>query len=229
MAKILVVDDDIELIVKVQEWLIFHHHVVDLTHDGDEALHQLKYYQYDLAILDLDLPKKNGLTVCQEYRQSGGTIPIIMLTGLATIDDKLKGFEKGADDYLTKPFHLKELLARLQALLRRPQNYTGAILQIGHLSLDPNLGIVCLMGENLPLLPKELSLLEFFMRHPDTVFSPETLLEKIWSSDCDSTIATVYTYIKTLRKKICSVEGKSPIVTVHGRGYRFESEPKLIS
>lgn len=226
MAKILVVDDDPELIAKVQEWLIFHHYVVDLAHDGDEALHRLKFYQYDLVILDLELPKKNGQTVCQEYRQSGGTVPIIMLTGLTNIDDKLRGFENGADDYLTKPFNLKELLARLQALLRRPQNYTGAILQIDNLSLDPNLGTVTVMGENLPLLPKELSLLEFFMRHPDTVFSPEALLEKIWSSDCDSTISTVYTYIKTLRKKITTADGKSPIVNVHGRGYLFETQQK---
>jgi DNA-binding response OmpR family regulator len=222
MAKVLFVEDDSDLAGRVEKWLVHEQHTVELVFDGKEAADRMRLYKYDVVVLDWGLPSMSGLEICKEYRAAGGTTPVLMLTGKDQIADKEEGLDSGADDYLTKPFHLKELSARLRALLRRPQATVATILKLGSIELDPKNHRVTNNGEVLDLLPKEFALLEFFMKYPNEVFSPEALMDRVWSSESDSSPNTVYTYIKTLRKKISPDAPVSIIKTVHGKGYKVE-------
>jgi OmpR-family two-component system manganese-sensing response regulator len=224
MAKILLVEDDVALSTRVSEWLKFQQHVVDVVHDGKEGADRLKLYEYDIAILDWELPLKAGVDVCKHYRAAGGKIPILMLTGKSQISDKEEGLDSGADDYLTKPFDLKELSARLRALLRRPAIALSSELKVHDIILDDVSKKVTKAGVEVDLSPKELQLLEFFLRHPDQVFSQEALLERIWSSESEASVFSVYTAVKTLRKKMTKAGEKPFLATVHGLGYRLNSE-----
>jgi DNA-binding response OmpR family regulator len=223
MAKILLVEDDLDLAGRINEFLTFENHTVEAVSDGDEAADRLKIYQYELVILDWGLPGLTGLEVCQRFRAAGGVTPVLMLTGKNEIDEKTAGLDAGADDYLTKPFHLRELSARIRALLRRPEKFKATVLEVGKLKLDPSLRKVYRDGKELVLLPREYALLEFLMRHPEEIFSPETLLNRVWSSESESSVNTVYTYIKTLRRKISDQDGNSAIKNIHGVGYKLES------
>lgn len=225
MAKILLVEDDMGLSRMVRDWLTFEHHLVETADNGRDGLDKLQFYQYDLVILDWELPEMTGIEICKEFRSRGGTTPVLMLTGKGTIGDKESGFEAGADDYLTKPFHMKELSMRLKALLRRGGTaLQGDTLKFRDLALEPASHRVTREGKDLQLLPKEFALLEFLMRHPNQVFSAEALLSRVWASETDTTVDAVSTCIKRLRKKI-DQEGQSSIIkTVHGVGYKLESE-----
>lgn len=225
MAKILLVEDDKNLAADIVDWLESEKHTVDHVPDGNDALHRIKYYQFDLVILDWELPGLHGIEICKKYRLAGGKSPVLMLTGKSEIEDKEKGLDSGADDYLTKPFHLKELSARIRALMRRPVTMTGAVLKVKNLSLDTNTKIFRKDELEIQLSPKEYALIEFLMRHPDEVFSQESLLERVWSSESDASVFSVYTAVKTLRKKIANEgEKKCILATVHGLGYRLESK-----
>jgi DNA-binding response OmpR family regulator len=221
VAKVLVVEDDLGLCRMVKDWLTFEHHMVETANTGDEGLEKLQFYQYDVVVLDWELPEMTGIDICKQFRSKGGTTPILMLTGKGTIVDKETGFDAGADDYLTKPFHMKELSARLKALLRRAGPFTTDSLKFRDLMLEPDNHRATREGTDLALLPKEFALLEFLMRHPNQVFSAEALLSRVWSSESDATIDAVSTCIKRLRKKI-DVEGQASVVkTVHGVGYKL--------
>jgi len=224
MAKILVIDDDNVLLEQVEEWLKHEQHTVECVSDGREALDRLKLYQYDIAILDWGLPSMKGIDVLKEYRSRGGTIPIIMLTGQSEISHKEQGLDTGADDYLTKPFQLKELSARIRALLRRPQQFTGNKISYKNIEMDTLSHTVIKDGVELKLLPKEFALLQLFMQNPNKVFAPEALLDRIWKSESDSTVDTVYTYMKTLRKKISPESSSAVIATIPGVGYRLVAQ-----
>lgn len=221
MAKILIVEDDEDLCERLCDWLSFEQHTVEVLINGNDAEERLRFFIYDLIVLDWDLPGLTGLEICRNFRTRGGTTPIIMLTGKTTLVEKETGLDSGADDYLTKPFHLKELSARIRALLRRPPQISSTILKMKDLEVDLTSRRVNKNGQELNLLPKEFALLEFFLRHPNEVFSPDALLERIWHSASDSSIESVYTYIKTLRKKISPESPTSYIKTVHGIGYRL--------
>lgn len=221
MAKILLIEDDTDLAGRVCEWLSFERHTVESSPDGEDGAEKLKFYKYELVVLDLGLPGKSGIDILKEFRSAGGTTPIIILTGQNAVEEKEKGLDAGADDYLTKPFHLKELSARVRALLRRPSGLTQATLSGGKVKLDTISHTVSVNDQEVTLLPKEFALLEFLMRHPNQVFSHEALLDRVWNSESDTSPDTVYTYIKTLRKKIKSGDEPSPIKTVHGLGYKF--------
>jgi DNA-binding response OmpR family regulator len=223
MPKLLLVEDDLDLCSRMVEWLSFEQHTVEVVHDGQEASDRLKLYQYELVILDWQLPKLSGVELCKRFRSSGGKTPILMLTGRTTVDDKEEGLDSGADDYLTKPFHMKELSARIRALMRRPAALSSNILKVGDYTLDTVTKRLTCDGREIDLSPKEYALMEFFMRHPDVVFSQDALLERVWSSESDASIFSVYTAVKTLRKKICPDGVNSILVTVHGMGYRLES------
>jgi len=223
MPKILLVEDEPDFSILIGEWLRAEHHVVELVENGEEATDRLKFYKYDVVILDWMLPGISGLEVCKRYRATGGTTPILLLTAKKHVDEKEQGLDAGADDYLTKPFEMKELSARIRALLRRPSVMTGSILQVGNLSLEPTTFKVTRNGEEVSLLPKEFALLEFMMRHPNQVFSAEALLDRVWSSDSDASPETIRTYIKRLRKKIDLQGQQSILSTVHGVGYKLES------
>ncbi|MBS1956513.1 MAG: response regulator transcription factor [Cyanobacteria bacterium SZAS-4] len=227
MAKILVVEDDKELVEVLQDWLVGEHHIVDVVHDGKEGAERLRMYDYDVAILDWELPGMHGPSIVKEYRDGGGTIPLLMLTGKTNYTDKEQGLDSGADDYLTKPFHPRELSARLRALLRRSgANRTATVLTAGDLSLDPQAFKVTKGDNEIPFLPREFALLEFFMRHPNEVFGPEAILNHVWSSESDASPDTVRVHITRLRSKIDTPGEKSLIHTIHRVGYRFEPPAK---
>jgi len=197
-------------------------HSLEIVSDGKEALENMKFYQYELVILDWELPGMHGPQILKEFRDAGKTTPVLMLTGKGTIDDKEVGFGAGADDYLTKPFNMKELSIRLRALLRRPGGMTASIITIANLELDQANFKLLKDGEEVKLLPKEFALMEFLMRHPNQVFSQDALLNRVWESDSDSTGSALTTCIKRLRKKL-DEEGKPSIITtVHGVGYKLE-------
>lgn len=222
VAKILVVEDDQGLARMVREWLTFERHLVETSGDGREGLEKLCSFQYDLVVLDWDLPQISGVEICRQFRSRGGNTPILMLTGKDAISDKESGFSAGADDYLTKPFHMKELSLRLKALLRRASPSASDTLKAGDLELDTQQHKVTRAGQEVQLLPKEFALLEFLMRHPGQVFSAEALLIRVWASEVDTSVDAVSTCIKRLRKKI-DVEGKdSAVRTIHGVGYKLD-------
>jgi OmpR-family two-component system manganese-sensing response regulator len=226
MAKIFLIEDDAEVSENVRDWLQnCDNHIVEVADNGQDGLEQLRYYQYDLIILDWDLPNLNGLQLCNEFRKSGGNTPILFLTGKREIVNKEAGFDAGADDYLTKPFQVRELAMRVKALLRRPPSvFKGSHLQSRHITLDPSSAKVTSNGQPVKLNAKEYALLEFFMRHPGQLFTAEALLDRVWKSDSDSTTEAITTTIKRLRQKI-DMDGKpSVITTLHGLGYRFEEK-----
>jgi DNA-binding response OmpR family regulator len=223
MAKILLVEDEPDFSTLIGEYLRSEHHVVEAVASGEDALDRLRFYKYDVVILDWMLPKLSGIEVCKAYRSTGGTAPILLLTAKRHVDEKEQGLDAGADDYLTKPFEMKELYARIRALLRRPQVFSGSVLQVGELVLEPGSYKMTRSGAEIALLPKEFALLEFLMRHPNQVFSAEALLDRVWSSDSEASPETIRTYIKRLRKKI-DVDGQPSILsTVHGVGYKLEA------
>ncbi len=221
MAKILLLEDDEQLADTVRTALLFDHHVVEIVHDGETALMMLHTTQYDLLICDWGLPGDlSGLDVVKQYRSSGGKSPVIMLTGRTEVVDRATGLDSGADDYMPKPFHIRELSARVRALLRRPPSYAGSTLAAGTVTLDPSKHRVLKDGQPINLLPKEFALLEFMMRHPNQVFTPESLLAHVWPSDTDATVAALRTTMKRLRTKI-DPEGVI-LRTEHGVGYMLE-------
>jgi two-component system OmpR family response regulator len=172
--------------------------------------------------MDWNLPHMEGIDICKAFRLNGGTTPIIMLTGKREIDDKEAGLDAGADDYLTKPFHMKELGARIRALLRRPAAVVSQDLKARDISLDPVTHRVCKGEKELDILPKEFALLEFLMRHPKQVFSAEALIERVWPTDSEASSGSIRTYVNRLRSKIDSEGQNSLITTVHGIGYRLD-------
>ena len=224
MAKIYIIEDDEELSDTLKDCLVSERHVVEQAYSGGEGLDHLRHYNYDLIILDWDLPQLTGLQLCTEFRHRGGNTPILFLTGLQDIAYKEKGFDAGCDDYLTKPFNLSELTRRVKALLRRPPaivNENG-LLTGRHLTLNPISTKVTASGREVRLNPKEYALLEFFMRYPGQVFSAEALLDRVWKSTSESSTEAITTAVKRLRKKL-DIEGEpSLITTVHRVGYRFE-------
>jgi DNA-binding response OmpR family regulator len=222
MAKVLVVEDDPALQKQLEEYLRFEKYTVEAVGDGADAAHRLLISKYDLVILDWNLPGMSGTDVLKKMRSAGCSTPVLMLTGKSNIMDKTEGFDSGADDYLTKPFDLKEVGLRAKALLRRPQAMLTGTIDFGGVSLDPHAHKVFLDGEEVQMLPKEFALLEFFMRHPGQIYSQEALLESVWNSESESSIHTVYVHVRNLRKKLTR-DGKPQIIkTVHNMGYKLE-------
>ncbi len=219
MAKLLLVDDDEELTSILSEWLATEGNIVECANCGEDALSRLKLYQYDLIILDVGMPDIDGFEVCRRYRLGGGMLPIIMLTGKGNINDKTAGFDAGVDDYLTKPFHPKELNVRIKALMRRPAQIVSEQLVVKHLTIDTASRKVLIEGSEVKLLPQEFALLEFFVRHPNRVFSSDEILDKVWSNEKDTANDTVRVHINKLRKKIDREGSPVLIRTIHGSGY----------
>jgi|688.fasta_scaffold624718_1 DNA-binding response OmpR family regulator len=224
MAKILLVEDNKRLAELVYDSLseLYLQHDVDLVLNGADGLANIKAYTYDLLILDWDLPSVSGIEILKEFRSLRKNAPVIMITGKNEFPDKEKGFMAGADDYLTKPFDIKELVLRVSALLRRPQNLISAEpLSSGDIVLDRDKFAAYRNGTNLGLVRLEFALLEFLMRYPNQYFSPAALLERVWSNQSDATVESVKTCVKRLRKKI-DEEGKPSLIeNAYGIGYRF--------
>ena len=223
MPKILIVEDDLELAGKLRDWLTFEKHTVDHVANGRDAIELLRVTGFDLLVLDWEMPEMSGVQVCSKFRELGGSTPILMLTGRSSIDAKEAGLDAGADDYMTKPFEVRELSARIRALLRRPRAVLGASIEVGQLTLETVSREVRYHGREIALQPKEFALLEFLMRHPGEPFNADTLLQRVWTSDSESSNEVVYTCLTKLRKKLGAVGHVSPIKTVHGVGYKIEA------
>lgn len=221
MPKILIVEDDVKLGQMLARYLKSQLHIVDFVEGGVDALALLNEYTYDLIILDILLPDLDGLTVCRQYRESGGQASILALTGRTTVPEREEGLDAGADDYLTKPFDVRELGARVRALLRRGRLLTSQALSLGELTIDVKGRTVVRCGVELELAPKEFALLEFFMRNPNQVFSADALLDRVWRSDADTSIGSVRVYINRLRAKLGVVAGCPSVETVYGVGYKL--------
>lgn len=221
MAKILVVEDEKDLATLVAGWLKRDHHLVEVVHNGDDALNHLLTSDYDVIVLDWMLPKVSGVDICQTYRSRGGNGSVIMITAKDSLTDKEQGFASGADDYLTKPFELKELTMRIKAQLRRAEITRHTSFHINDIEIDIEDHRVIKGGSEVYLLPKEFRLLEFFVRHPNRIFSAEELLSAVWESDSTAQNDSVRGHITRLRKKLDSPGRPSIILTVHGVGYRL--------
>lgn len=225
MAHVLLVDDDASLTDSVKEWLSFNMHNVRICHSAAEAFDALKSESFDVAVFDWELPDGQGINICRWLRTNGKSLPVLMLTGKSKIEEKVAGFDAGADDYLTKPFHFKELLARLDALLRRATPAAAdSTIVYRNVKLDPVGRRVWRDGEEIALQRLEFKVLEFLLKNRNKVFSPEALLSQLWQDDADVSPDTVRTCIKKLRKKIDSVAAESIIKNVHGVGYRVDGD-----
>jgi len=224
VAKLLSIEDDSAVRALIADWLKRERHEVESVSSGKDALHYLRTFEYDLVILDLGLPDMTGFEILKNFREHTD-VPVLILTGMHTIDDKERGLELGADDYLTKPFHPRELIARVKALLRRPRTSLPDVLQCADLILDTSTHAVKRGGNDVQLTPKEYALLEFFMRHPNQVFSTEALFERVWRSDSEATEEAIVACIGRLRKKIDKTSGSQSLIgTVYGAGYVLKKE-----
>ncbi len=227
MAKILIVEDEIDVSFLLKLELEGEGYIVELAEDGSLAWELMSAYEYDVIILDWQVPGFSGIELCAKLRQNETQkhkalpTPVLMLTGRGSIADKTCGLDTGADDYLTKPFDTREVAARVRALLRRFGGTGTNHVVCGDLQFDLKSKTFSIAGEAVKLLPKEQALIEFLMRNPNEVFSPEALLERVWHSDSQVAIGTVYTTMKTLRKKIAEIKASCPIETVHGLGYKL--------
>ena len=219
---ILVVDDDRRLCGIIKRGLLEEAYAVDVAYDGEEGAYLATISPYDLIILDIMMPKKDGIEVCQELRSSGINTAIMMLTAKDTVEDRVKGLDAGADDYLVKPFAFNELLARVRALLRREGQIKTPEIQSGDLVLNTRTREVRRGERSIELTTKEYVILEYFMRHPNVVVTRTMIEEHAWDYDFDSMSNLVDVYIRRLRRKIDENEKESMIQTIRGAGYKLK-------
>ncbi len=219
--RILVVEDNPKMATAVKQGLAEHSYSVDVTHDGYDGEELAATEPYDLVILDVMLPDRDGVDVCRCLRRRGVKVPILMLTALSGTPQKVAGLDAGADDYLTKPFEFDELLARVRALLRRGQATEAVKLHCDDLELDLIGRAARRAGEKVKLSSKEFALLEFLMRNQNRVLARTTIAEKVWDMDYEPTSNLIDVYISSLRKKIDRDFARPLIHTVIGTGYTF--------
>jgi DNA-binding response OmpR family regulator len=220
--KILLVEDEKEIINFLRPSLEAEHFVVDVAEDGERGSFLGRTNDYDLIILDNNLPKKIGLEVCKEIREAGKATPVIVLSVKSEITTKVELLDAGADDYLSKPFSLDELLARIRALLRRPKGLKGDVLQVDDLVLDSKKQTVFRGEKEINLTRKEFMLLNYLMRSGGAVLSRGMIMEHVWDMHADPFSNTIESHIVSLRRKI-DIEGKKKLIhTVLGRGYRMD-------
>ena len=222
--QILLVDDEAELTDPLSRILKREGYQVDIAHDGAAGSLLAIQKQYDLLILDWMLPYKSGLEICEELRSLGNTTPVLFLTAKDTLDDRVEGLDAGADDYLVKPFELRELLARVRALLRRPSPpvpVLHTLLQINDLKLDLENQLAYRNERAIELSDKESQLLAYFMRHPNQVLTHEQIYQYLWKEDEQPSSNALAAQVRLLRRKV-EAELEPPLIhTVYGRGYRF--------
>jgi DNA-binding response OmpR family regulator len=229
--KILLVEDDKPTGSVLATALTENHYSVNLVTDGQKALELARAIEYDLILLDIIIPKLDGISVCKQLRASGYLNPILLLTAKDSSDDRVMGLDAGADDYVVKPFDLPELLARIRALLRRGKSLSSVVMTWENIFLDPINSEVTCNGQRLHLTPKEYCLLELFLCNPKRVFSRSAILDKLWDFAESPGEETVSTHIKCLRQKLKAAGASDPVETVHGLGYRLrqpaeEKQPK---
>jgi two-component system alkaline phosphatase synthesis response regulator PhoP len=222
--RILVVEDDEVIRMTLGDRLRSEGYVVDFAIDGEEGLRKTTHGDYDLVILDIMLPRKKGFDVCRDIRMAGVIVPILILTARGQVIDKVLGLKIGADDYMTKPFDATELVARVEALIRRSKVPAAAagVQKFGSVRVDLQGTTVSRDGKTVPLSAREFQLLRYFVEHPNTTLSRDTLLKEVWSYSTDAFTRTVDVHVASLRQKL-EEDPKHPslFVTVAGLGYKF--------
>ena len=221
--RVLVVEDERRLASIIKRGLIEEGYAVDAVYDGEEAQYMAETTTYDIIILDIMLPKKDGIAVCQDLRAKKINTPILMLTARDSVEDRVKGLDSGADDYVIKPFAFSELLARIRALLRRESLSKTPKIQVGDLLLDTLTREAWRGDRKIDLTTKEYSILEYFMSHPNMVITRTMLEENAWDYEYDSMSNIIDVYIRRLRRKVDEEGEDSLIQTVRGAGYRLKA------
>lgn len=221
--RILIVEDEHHIANSLKKGLEQERCAVDVVYDGEAGLDLALTEDYDLLILDLMLPRLDGMAICRQLRAEGKHTPILMLTAKGQLDDKVNGLNAGADDYLTKPFAFAELLARVKALTRRPHKLLSHTLKIADLELNTQTYEVTRSGQAIPLSHKEFALLEYLLRHPNRIVSKEQIIGHVWDYDAAILPNTIEVYIKNLRQKVDQPFQNKPalIQTVRGFGYKI--------
>jgi two-component system copper resistance phosphate regulon response regulator CusR len=220
--RILLVEDEPRMANVIAKGLREQSYAVDIAQDGDEGLYQCSINDYDLIVLDVLLPQRDGFEVCRELRARGTTTPILMLTARAAVDDRITGFDAGADDYLTKPFSFRELLARIRALLRRDAHLRPDVFEIGDLTIDSASHRVSRGGSPVQLTAKEYALLEYLARRSGQLVSRAEIAAHVWDDSFDPFSNTIEVYINRLRKKIDENQATKLLHTRRGEGYILE-------
>lgn len=221
--RILIVDDDRRLVGIIRRGMLEEGYAADVAYDGEEGGYLAEINPYDLIILDIMMPKKDGVEVCRNLRAKGINVPILMLTAKDAVEDRVKGLDAGADDYLVKPFAFNELAARVRALLRREAKTKSPELRVGDLVLNTVTRQVRRGDREIELTTKEYAILEYFMRHPNAVITRTMIEEHAWDYDFDSFSNLVDVYIRRIRRKIDRDGEESLIQTVRGAGYRLRA------
>lgn len=222
--RILVVEDEKKVASFIKKGLEEQSYAVDTAFDGLEGERLTSQNTYDAIILDVLLPRQDGIATCQKMRLKGIDTPVLMLTALSETDDKVRGLDSGADDYLTKPFHFEELLARVRALLRRKSQDKSTLLQAGELTLDPVTRKVEREGKPIRLTSREFALLEYFMRNKGQILSRANLAQHVWNVSFDMESNVIDVYIKLLRQKVDKGFDRPLIQTIVGAGYVLKDE-----
>ncbi|AIZ35986.1 MULTISPECIES: response regulator transcription factor [Parvimonas] len=221
--RILICEDEIDLADGLCTILKGNKYSVDVVYDGEEALTYLEAENYDAVVLDIMMPKVDGITVLKTIRENGNSIPVIMLTAKSELEDKVIGLDCGADDYLTKPFEVKELLARLRAITRRKETVTDNVLTFGNITLNRTNFELSSEKGSYKLTNKEFQMLEMLMSTPSNIISADTFMDKIWGYDTDSDISVVWVYISYLRKKLAKLDADVEIKVTRNVGYSLET------
>jgi len=224
-VRVLLIEDDVTIARLLKEGLEDESYAVDIAHDGSEGYRTAATDDYDVIILDIMLPEMNGYEVCRALRNDGDKTPILMLTARDAERDIVEGLDTGADDYLAKPFSFDVLLARIRALLRRPNEKLEEILQVGDLKLDPSSKKVTRASQEINLTAKEYGVLEYLMRNKGKVLSKEQIISHVWDFDADVLPNNVELFIMFLRRKIDKPFKSKLIHTVSGFGYKLEEKP----
>ena len=220
--RVLIAEDEISLARGLKFLLEKNNFTVDITHNGLDALDFFRTSVYDVIVLDIMMPGTDGLSVLSEIRRAGSTVPVMMLSAKAEVEDRVAGLERGADDYLPKPFATQEFLARVKALARRNAGYVGDALTFGNVRLDCSCYELSCGEKTVRLNNKEFQLLELFFRHPRIVFSTEHIMDKLWDLESSAGVEVVWTYIGFIRKKLKEVQADVEIRTIRGAGYSLE-------
>jgi len=222
--RILLAEDELSLARAIVAILKKNNYEADAVHDGAEALTYLSSGQYDGAVLDIMMPKMDGITVLKKYRQAGGTTPILMLTAKSEIEDKVLGLDSGANDYLTKPFATQELMARIRAMTRTMQSQSSSVLQMGNIQLNRlNFELSSPTG-SFHLTNREFQMMEMLLANPHQLIPTERFMEKIWGYDNEAEINVVWVYISYLRKKLTSLNADIQIRMTRNAGYTLEKK-----
>lgn len=221
--RVLVADDDPSVASLLRKALRKEGYAVDVARTGDQALTKALSFDYDLILLDIMIPAPNGLEVSRQLRANERWTPILLVSGESQIEDMVAGLDAGADDYLTKPFDLAELTARVRALIRRRTEERPTVLKVGNVCLDPATRDVTIEDRPIELTPREFAMLDLFLRNPDRVLSRSYILKHVWDFTFDTESNVVDVYFRYLRKKLDKPSGPSHIESVRGIGYRFVS------